>query len=233
MNVQQHHDGSEFRSQRPLRLAPSERSPLSWKIWYDDLLEYFLTNPGTTITAAAEYVGRNMAWVSMLVRSDSFQAALAKRRDERMGEINAAVGDRLTRVALTALEVLDEKLSKHRTNIPIEKVTEAVDVTLERLGYGKKPDPVATQANVQINIGADPSAVAAARASLRAAEQAKLIDWSEGPPRPTLPPAIREANEVEAAPGPVGSTDARALAPTAPFSDQRNSTDPLDEDELA
>jgi hypothetical protein len=163
-----------FQRHEPLPLpAASPARVKSWRMWYDDIIDWVLTHPGQDLKGAAGYLGRSPQWLRLIVRSDAFQARLAKRRDETSHQINEGITQRLSQTALTGLDILLQQMETKRTNIPIERVIGAVDMTLTRLGYGEVP--AAAQTNVQVNIGASPDALAQARETLREVEARKTL----------------------------------------------------------
>lgn len=107
------------------------------------ILDYILANPGCTYAQISAVVGYSIGWISQIVNSDAFQAMLAERQIDAWGDIKLTMKDRVTGVAVVALERLTERLPVEQD---ISKVSNVADLALKALGFGAKPSasPVGT-----------------------------------------------------------------------------------------
>lgn len=114
------------------------------------ILDYILANPGCTYAQISAVVGYSIGWISQIVNSDAFQAMLAERQIDAWGDIKLTMKDRVTGVAVVALERLTERLPVEQD---ISKVSNVADLALKALGFGAKPSasPVGSPAIGQQN----------------------------------------------------------------------------------
>src|SRR3990167_8026590 len=118
---------------------------------YDNLCDFMLANPTSTLAERAAYVNRSYAWTSLVCGSDSFRAHYEARRAGLNQELTAAVQTRLVGVAAKSLDILLERLDDRRDVLPIMDALEVSDRALARLGYGQKAQSGGTIVNVQQN----------------------------------------------------------------------------------
>jgi len=135
-----------------------------------------MANPGGKIKECAEALGKTPEWVGQLMRADFFRARFEERRAAFADQLDVAIKQRLSEVALASLDALLGRLSK--TNAPSLKAGElrsSAEFALEALGYGAKPvanggaNPVV---NVSLTVSRD--GLERARESLRAVEARRV-----------------------------------------------------------
>lgn len=146
--------GEVQRSAASDRLVPFERpapplaAPAYWKPWYDDILDWIIWHPGRPLSECAETLGHSHGWISMIVRTDAFQAKLQDRRRARSAELDEAILTKTQEVAEASLDGLLATLKSKGTTLPVAVQLEVSDRMLERLGYGVKPVGPAVEVNV-------------------------------------------------------------------------------------
>lgn len=157
---------------RPLPPSAAHINDNSWQLWYDTVIDWMIANPGSTLQQVAAGVQRNYAYLTLIVRSDSFQTRLAERRRHFEAELNRGVAQKLTRVTASALDEIQKRLDKG-ANVPMKVLTELADTGLKALGYGNPKLPAAapgSAVSVAVTIGVTPSALATARANVQQLE---------------------------------------------------------------
>lgn len=101
------------------------------------MIEMIAADPTITQRALARFFGMSEPWISTVIRSDAFQAALAERRQEVFAPILAPIKDKIEVAAHASLERLNERL-----NSPVamkdEHILQAVKITTEAAGYGAR-----------------------------------------------------------------------------------------------
>lgn len=81
------------------------------KYSHDAMADLITAEPTVTNKELAEIFGYSEGWVGQVVRSDSFQARLAERRERLVDPvIRRSVEDRLRHVTAKALDVLEARL---------------------------------------------------------------------------------------------------------------------------
>ena len=103
---------------------------------HDAMIDMIVANPAISQNEIAQHLGYTPAWVSIIVNSDAFQAALKERREEIIDpKLRATVEDRLKAVANGAMEKLMERLT---TNAPFSnrELIEAANMATKGLGFG-------------------------------------------------------------------------------------------------
>lgn len=154
--------------------------PQKFRFWYDAIIDWMIANPGGTHKACAEALGRSAQTINMIVASDMFKARWAERRMELNTMYSEAIMLKTSRVAVLALDALEERLESAPRTIPVGSVADIAKQSMEALGFGapKAGQAVPTQ-EVHVHVGGD--VLAQARERLRTIEGQKL---DEGiPPR--------------------------------------------------
>lgn len=153
-----------------------QNKPFRW--WYDAIIDWMLTHPGAPLRECAAHFGKTQSYLSVIINSDMFKARLAARRAQFNEELGHSVQRRMLGALDLALEVVTEQLETKRTQIPFKDTSAFVNSTLERLGYGAKPNGAQVTVNVgqQTPVQISASDLQEARELLRRSEAAKLIE---------------------------------------------------------
>lgn len=145
----------------------------SWQLWYDAVIDWILANPGGTMLECAKALNRGYAYVTLIVRSDAFQTALAVRRAKFEADLNAAIQNKLQGVGMAALELLQRKLETGGTTVPMKQAMEVAEMSLTKLGYGNPKltpangTPASTNVNLQVNVAVSRDTINNAREKQR------------------------------------------------------------------
>lgn len=179
------------------------RKPVRW--WHDAIIDDMLIHPLDTVPERAKRLGYTENYMSVILNSDLFKAAYAARRSEFNVAMAQAISNKMGEVAVKGLDVLLETIEKKRDAIPFAVLSDTVDKTLNRLGYGVKPAgaPV-VQVNAsgqQVGVVVSSEQLAEARQALRAAEAQRAL---ETPTHPPVAP-VEVSPLLELAPEPEGS----------------------------
>lgn len=103
---------------------------------HEAMIEILLTEPTITQNELARRFDRTVGWISIVMGSDAFQAALAKRRDDIMDpELIATVEERLRGLAHQSLKVISERLDMSKSS---DVALKALDITVKALGFGAR-----------------------------------------------------------------------------------------------
>ena len=166
------------RADRPL--APG---PRKLNYTHEDCIDAILANPAVTQNALAERYGYTPSWISLIINSDAFQAALAKRRDEVISpELKATVEERFRALIMESQRVLHDKLMT--PGCPPNIALGVLGTASRALGYG------AREQNVNIN----QQFVVALPPASKTSE-----DWSKGRTI-NAPAAVRPSGAPSASP---------------------------------
>ena len=142
--------------------------PMSSLSWYDSIIDDILSNPGTTMKATAQRLGRAATTICAVVSSDLFKARWAQRREQFSQQLDERLSRKLAQVAEKGLDATIEILDKKRDSIPLPVLNETVKNSLDRLGYGPSP-PTAPPVVINNNV-VSAEALAKARENLRTLE---------------------------------------------------------------
>lgn len=157
--------------------APQKQS---W--WHEAIIDDMLANPLDTLEVRGKRLGYSGSYLSVLVNTDMFKAAYEERRRDFRTNMDVAIVNRTTQLAAKGLDIMLEVLESKRTQIPFAALSETVDKTLQRLGYGAPQKPAVsvqvTGNNAQVAVLPTVSAeqLAEARQALRAAEQERALE---------------------------------------------------------
>lgn len=112
---------------------------------HEAMIDVIISNPNIKQNELAKQFDKSVPWVSRIIGSDAFQAALAKRREEITDPfLIATVEERMRGLAMQSLDVLAEKL---QTTQSAELALKSLDITAKSLGFGARDRGGATQNN--------------------------------------------------------------------------------------
>lgn len=115
---------------------------------HDALIDFIIENPMASEIEMAEYFKYSKIWISRLICSDGFQAALAKRKDEVINPVLAqTVEERVRNTTLKSLDIIDEKLEA--TQDP-KLAMKFLELTAKAQSYGARSNPVNIQNNTYV-----------------------------------------------------------------------------------
>lgn len=208
---------------RPKAPAP----PRATILHYDAIVDYLLAHPGARYQEVAAHMQRGAIWVSLVMKSDSFQEHYRRRRMVIDEVINDAVRQNVAQVAIKAAGLLTKRMDENPLGTTTEQLVTVLDKSTQRLGFGQQPAGPA----VQVNTGgggssifvADASAIERARARLRAVQE------EMEPPAPTSPPAPKGPAPAQIS----GSVVARETNPGAgPDLDDVTDLEPIEDGDV-
>jgi len=113
---------------------------------HEAMIDVILAEPTITQRELASRFDRSENWLSVVMGSDAFQAALAKRRDDVTNPfLIATIEERFRGLADQSLQIIAESLEKTRN---IDVAMKALEVSSKALGFGARH---VGQTNVQNN----------------------------------------------------------------------------------
>jgi len=176
---------------------PRQRRDTRHMYWHDHIIDLLLVEPGITQKDIAARLGKHFTTISIIMNNDLFKLRYEQRRGEQSSRLTAAINHKLSGVALSALDIVQETLDKKRSALPFEELTDVMDSALERLGYGLKTasgPTVVVNTNAQVVAPISSEDLAVARAKV-VAHESKLLDVG---PR-AAPPASEPVAEGSSA----------------------------------
>lgn len=134
--------GDEFSGNRLLKVSYS----------HEAMIDVLLAEPTVTQNELAKRFERSVSWISIVMGSDAFQAALAKRRDDVTNPLLiATIEDRFRGLADRSLQIIADKLESSQS---IDVAFKALDISAKALGFGARavagPTTVTNQFVVQL-----------------------------------------------------------------------------------
>lgn len=113
---------------------------------HEAMIDVIIAEPTLTQNDLAKRFDRSVAWISVIMGSDSFQAALAKRREELTDPfLVATIEERFRGLADQSLQVIAASLETTRN---IDVAFKALDISAKALGFGaRSANPGATVQN--------------------------------------------------------------------------------------
>lgn len=125
---------------------------------HEAIVNWLVANPHRSLTECAECLGYTLPWLSQVVHSDMFQAKYQERCRE-VGEIAVhTVKNRLTAVALLALQKTQERLESGASSERF--ILDATKNSLASLGYTQE---TITPQQIHQHLHVDASVLEAAR----------------------------------------------------------------------
>jgi hypothetical protein len=112
---------------------------------HEAMIDVILAEPTISQGDLAKRFNRSQSWISIVIGSDAFQAALAKRRDDVTDPfLIATVEERLRGLADQSLQVIAEKLESSKN---VDLALKALDISTKALGFGARNSQGATVQN--------------------------------------------------------------------------------------
>lgn len=112
---------------------------------HEAMIDVLITEPTITQNELAKRFGRSQGWISIVMGSDAFQGALAKRRDDIMNpEMVATLEERYRGLADQSLRVLSEKLSATQNT---DLALKSLEISGKALGFGARGPGTVNQTN--------------------------------------------------------------------------------------
>lgn len=103
---------------------------------HEAMIDEILANPSIKQNELASKFGKSVPWISRIIGSDAFQAALAKRREEITDPfLIATVEERFKGLAFQSLDILAEKLEITKS---ADLALKSLDVSVKALGFGAR-----------------------------------------------------------------------------------------------
>jgi hypothetical protein len=103
---------------------------------HEAMIDAIVANPTLTQKDLGVMFGKTWRWISRIVNSDAFQAALAKRREELTDPyIIASMEERFKGVVTQSLEIIAEKLENSQNT---DLALKTLDVSIKALGFGAR-----------------------------------------------------------------------------------------------
>jgi hypothetical protein len=189
----------------PARAArPLAPGPRKLNYTHEDCIDAILANPAVTQNELAARYGYTASWISLIINSDAFQAALAKRRDEVISpELRATVEERFRALITESQRVLHEKLLQ--PNCPPALALGVLGTASKALGYG------ARDANVNINQNTFVVALPPAAATSEDWARGRVIEHSPATVRAPSADPPAGLRLPSAGSSPIGVADSRRL----------------------
>ena len=110
--------------------------PKKMNDWYKALSDFMIAQPQARAYEVAEFFQVSEAWLSQVKNSDAFKQYHQARRDDHFSRISAGVGEKLTAVAETSLDEIQDRLETQRDALPINTLHDISKMALGALGFG-------------------------------------------------------------------------------------------------
>lgn len=103
---------------------------------HEAMIDVLLAEPTIKQHELAKRFNRSECWISRIIGSDAFQAALSKRRDELTDPfLVATIEERFRGLAQQSLDIIAEKLETSKNT---DLALKALDVSVKALGFGAR-----------------------------------------------------------------------------------------------
>ena len=111
---------------------------------HEAMIDLILANPSVDQNELAAYFGYSPSWISTVITSDSFQAALGEKRERIIDPIlRGAIEESFKGLVMRSIEIVRKKLDG---DVPLQAALEVLKTSSKALGYGAKP-----QLNLHVN----------------------------------------------------------------------------------
>lgn len=104
------------------------------------MIDLIISRPGISQNEIALYFGYTASWISTIMASDSFQTALAARREQIIDPLlKATLEEQARGLYLRSMEILRQKLNVDAANVPDQLALQTFAQSARALGYGARP----------------------------------------------------------------------------------------------
>jgi len=136
-------------AQKPLVQPATGRGPGKVSITHNEIMDYLMMNPTTSLGDVAAHFGYTRGWLSQIIHSDAFQTLLKEKKQFAFHHTVLSVREKMENVAHKALDALDRSLDDEKDASTLADV--ASDM-LDRLGFGSKTPPASPAASVHVTV---------------------------------------------------------------------------------
>lgn len=141
---------------------------------HEAMIDEIIANPNIKQIELAKKFDKSACWISRIMGSDAFQAALAKRREEVTDPfLIATIEERFRGLAFQSLDIIAEKLESSKS---VDLALKGLDIAAKSLGFGAR-NASGNQQNTQFIIQLPPKSADAASWS---AEHSPIKQVSNG-----------------------------------------------------
>lgn len=99
---------------------------------HEQIINWLVMNPEKSLRECADSFGYTQPWLSQLIHSDIFQAALKQRQLQVAARVAASIPEKLQAITDIALEKLGDQISKSEDP---DYILDVADRALHRMGY--------------------------------------------------------------------------------------------------
>ncbi len=117
------------------------------------MIDAIIANPTISQNDLAMIFGYTAGWVSQVISSDAFQAALLERAANVVDPtLRATVQERFKALVTRSMAILMEKLDRPASSIPDNLAIRSLELGSRALGYGAKEVPQAPQVSMHVHL---------------------------------------------------------------------------------
>lgn len=122
-------------------IAPTMGRLQKVRYTHEAMIDFIIENPCVSQNALAAHFGFTPGWISNILASDSFQAAMASRREEIVDpELKASIEERFRALVIRSHKVLMDKLALPQVSDQV--ALRALELGARALGVGGNAPPV-------------------------------------------------------------------------------------------
>lgn len=121
---------------------------------HEAMIDLIIANPGISQNMLAQHFGYTPSWISQIISSDTFQTALAKRREQLVDPVlKASLEGDFKALVARSLDILQQKLNRPALEIPDNLALRTLEIASRAAGYGAKDNnPPQVNTPVEVNI---------------------------------------------------------------------------------
>lgn len=151
---------------------------------HDAIIDWLIMNPTRSLGECAKELEISRGWLSLVIRSDAFQARYEERRSEVVTPVMQTLYEKMQALAHESVERQHKLVSEGKADDPAI-LNKVIDTTLSKLGYGTQkggPGGGAQTNFVQNNYYTQPvdrGRLEQARARMHQAHSGQLIEGGQ------------------------------------------------------
>jgi hypothetical protein len=120
---------------------------------HEALIDLMIAKPHLTQNEWAAEMGYTPSWLSTIIASDAFQAALAERREQILDPVlRMTLKEQFSGILNRSLEIIRQKLDGTPENIEGQFALRTMEISSRALGYGARPPDAPKQGDLHIHL---------------------------------------------------------------------------------
>lgn len=161
---------------------------------HEALVDWMISRPDGTMREAAADLAMSEHQISIVRNSDAFRDYYSRRMRDHQTRVSEGIVELTQGVARESLEAIQEKIKNERAKLKLESLTDAAEMSLKALGFGR---PAGGHNHTQNNFmfaNVSPEMLAEARKKMQEQRSTPPLLESSAEDSPEIPPIAEHSS---------------------------------------